>query len=114
MTEHLSEEDVLAAVPGLTFTRLATFVEIGIVKPLRRETDGEPAHVFRRIDIARLHLLCDLADDLELDEEALDLVITLIDQLHAARHDLRAIARALEEEPPDVRARLGVAIRGSR
>lgn len=114
MTHHLTEEEVLAAIPGLTRTRLVTFIETEVVIPLRPVQVGDPAPVFSQVDIARLQLLCDLADDLELDEAALGVVIGLIDQLHAARNDLRAIARAVQAEPPDVRARIGAALVKSR
>jgi len=110
MTDHLTEADVLAAIPGLTRTRLVAFIETEVVIPLRRETGAQKACIFREIDLARLRLLCDLADDLDLDEAALGVIIALIDQLHAARKDLRAIARAMEQEPPDVRARIGAAL----
>ncbi|MCO8146023.1 hypothetical protein NHN26_12405 [Rhodovulum tesquicola] len=112
MTDHLTEDEVLAAIPSLTRTRLVAFVESDLIIPLRRESAGVSIHVFRRIDCARLHLLCDLTEGLELDETALGVVITLIDQLHATRQDLLAIARAVDGEPPDVRARIGSAIVG--
>jgi len=113
MTDHLTEADVLAAIPGLTRTRLVAFIKTEVVIPLRREIGVHTVHVFRQIDLARLQLLCDLADDLELDEAALGVIISLIDQLHAARRDLRAIARAVEQEPPEVRTRIGAALIGS-
>lgn len=112
MTEHLTEEEVLAAIPGLTRTRLFTFIEAEMVLPLQRETQGASAPVFRRVDFARMQLLCDLTDDLDLDEVALGVVITLIDQLHATRQDLLAIARAVDAEPLEVRARIGSAFVG--
>ncbi len=109
MTDRMSEDDVIAAIPGLTHTRLIAFIEAEVVIPIRLET----GHVFRQIDIARLELLCNLADDLDLDESALAVVMSLIDQLHTARQDLHALARALQEEPPEVRARIGAALLGS-
>ena len=114
MSDHLTEDDVIAAIPGLTRTRLVAFIETEVVIPLRRDAGAASALVFRRVDVARLQLLCDLADDLELDEAALGVVVTLIDQLHAARQDLLAIARAVAAEPPEVRARIGSAVLGSR
>lgn len=114
MTDHLTEDDVIAAIPGLTRTRLVALIETEVVIPLCREAGAGPALVFRRVDLARLQLLCDLADDLELDEAALGVVVTLIDQHHAARQDLLAIARAVAAEPPDVRSRIGSALLGSR
>lgn len=110
MTHHLSEEEILDAIPGLTRARLVTFIETEMVMPLRREHQGTPVHLFRQVDCARVQLMCELADDLELDEEAIGVVIALIDQLHAARQDLLAITRAVQVESPDVRARIGAAV----
>jgi chaperone modulatory protein CbpM len=114
MTDHLTEDEVLAAIPGLTRTRLVAFIETDLVIPMRQEHEGAWALLFRRVDCARLQLLCELADDLELDEVALGVVITLIDQLHATRQELLTITRAVEAESPDVRARIGSAILGSQ
>lgn len=114
MTDHLTEDEVLAAIPGLTRTRLVAFIETDLVIPMRQEHEGARDLLFRQVDCARLQLLCELADDLELDEVALGIVITLIDQLHATRQELLAITRAVEAESPDVRARIGSAILGSQ
>jgi chaperone modulatory protein CbpM len=114
MTDHLTEDEVLAAIPALTRTRLVVFIEAGIVIPVRQETEATSAPVFRRIDFARLRMLCDLAEDLDLHDDALGVVVTLIDQLHATRAELLAIARAVEAEPPDIRARIGSAVLRSR
>jgi chaperone modulatory protein CbpM len=110
MTDHLTEEDVLAAIPGLTRTRLVAFIETELVIPLRQENEGVTGHLFREVDVARVQLLCDLSFDLDFDETALGVVLTLIDQLHATRRDLLAITRAVEAEPPEVRARIGSAL----
>lgn len=114
MTTHLTEEEVLAAIPTLTRTRLVAFIQTEMVIPLRRGREGESTHLFRQMDFVRLQLLCDLADDLELDEEALGVVVTLLDQLHAARQDLLEITRAVAAESPEVRARIAAAMMGSK
>lgn len=110
MTEHLTEDEVIAFVPGLTRTRLFAFIETRLVIPLRRETENSVVHSYRQVDCARLQLLLELTDDLDLDENALSLVIALIDQLHAARREILAIARAVEAESHDVRIRIGKSI----
>lgn len=107
MTGHLTENDVIAATAGLTRDRLVAFIAAEVVIPLQTETGP----VFRHIDMARLRLLCELSDDLELDEAALGIVMSLIDQLHDARNSLRAVALALAAEPDDLRARIGAALR---
>ncbi|SMY09113.1 chaperone modulator CbpM [Flavimaricola marinus] len=99
MTDRYSEDQVVTIVTRLTRTELVRFVEGEFVKPKR----GAGGYEFRRIDIARLELLCDLSQDLDLDETAIGIVISLIDQLHAARQDLTAMARAIEILPPELR-----------
>lgn len=102
MTPRFSESHVIASVGRLTRTRLRAFVASGCVTPAEQE--GEP--VFGEADLARLELLCELAEDFELDEDALALVMSLIDQLHGLRRELRGLVRAIEQEPPEVRARI--------
>ena len=114
MTEHLTEDEVIAAVSGVTRPRLVVFIETEVVIPLRRADGAVSVLVFRQIDVARMQVLCNLAEDLELDDSALAVVVALIDKLHAASQDLLAIARAVAAEPPDVRARIGAAIRTPR
>ncbi len=106
MPEAYSEEETIAAVRRLTRTRLSAFVSAEAVRPAR-----EPGGVrYTRVDIARLELLCDLTDGFELEDDALGLVVELIDQLHAARAELAALMRAISEEPPETRRRLAAAL----
>jgi chaperone modulatory protein CbpM len=51
-------------------------------------------YVFQDIDVARVRLIRDLRDDLGVNEDALPIVLLLLDQLY----DLRRHVRAL---PPD-------------
>ncbi len=108
MTEHFTEPQAIAAVPGLSRPRLAVFLAADLILPL--STPSGP--VYRPIDLARLELLCDLADHFDLDGDALGVVIGLIDQLHDARHTLQAMARAMEAEPQDLRQRIGARVVG--
>lgn len=107
MTDLFTEADVVATVTRLTHTQLGHFVQSDLVRPQR----GEGGYVFRRVDIARLELLCDLSQDLDLDETALGIVVSLIDQLHAARQDVAALKRAIGALPPDVQAGIVAAFR---
>lgn len=102
MTERYTEDEIVATVTRLTRSQLVKFIEGDLVRPER----SGGYYVFRRIDIARLELLCDLSLDLDLDDTALGIVISLIDQLHATRRDLAAMARALDAVPADLRGRL--------
>ena len=55
------------------------------------------------IDIARLELACDLHDQYEAEPEAIGLMISLIDQLHGLRAEMRGLVRALDAQPEAVR-----------
>ena len=52
--------------------------------------------IFQEIDVERVRLILDLRDDLAVNEEALPLVLSLLDQLYDARRRLRR----LEEQAP--------------
>ncbi|WP_416882409.1 chaperone modulator CbpM [Marivita sp.] len=98
MTDRYSEDDVVATVTRLTRSQLVSFIECNFVKPEREAG----AYVFGRIDLARLELLCDLSQDLDLDETGLGIVISLIDQLHAARQDLATLAGVIDALPTEL------------
>jgi len=109
MNRQYSETQTVAAVARLTWARLQSFVELDIVSPLH--TDG--GLVYRQIDLVRLELLCELSEDFELGDDALCVIISLIDQLHGARGELRAILTAIGSEPDDVRMRIGTELRNA-
>jgi len=77
-------------------------IRIEVIRP----ADSGGHMVYRRVDIARLELLCDLCDDFDLNDDALGIVMGLVDQLHGTRSDLVALMRALGEESDEVRARV--------
>lgn len=55
------------------------------------------------IDQARLRLLNELADDLGLDDDTVEAVVALIDQVHTLRTELKLVASAIAEQPPQTR-----------
>jgi chaperone modulatory protein CbpM len=112
MSRFYSETEVVARVEGLTVTRLRAFVAADCLAPAER--DGRLA--FAEADLARLRLLAELAADFELDAEAAGVVMSLIDQIHGLRRQLRALGEAVTAEPEDVvrRIRAHIAAHGGR
>ena len=98
----LSEEDVIAAVDRLDRARLTRFIRAEVIRP----ADAGGRMVYRQVDIARIELLCDLSEDFDFGDEALGMVMDLIDQLHGTRSDLRDLMLALAQEPEEVRQRI--------
>ena len=52
---------------------------------------------FEEVDVARARLIVELRRDFALDEEALPLVLSLLDQVYALRRQVRALCDALQE-----------------
>jgi chaperone modulatory protein CbpM len=64
--------------------------------------EGSPGdYRFREIDAARVRLIHELRHELGLDDEALPIVLSLVDQLYAARRQMRTLRQAVEETAPD-------------
>jgi chaperone modulatory protein CbpM len=104
----LSERDVVARVQHLTVTRLRVWVRQGWIRPA-----AAPAEGFSEADIARVALIRDLEDQLGFAEEDVPVLLSLIDQIHGLRSELKGLIEALDELPEDARAtvRLRIATR---
>ncbi len=106
MTELFTDDEVIMIVTRLNRQQLGRYVEADLVRPL----SAEEGIFFRKVDIARLELLCDLAQDLDLDEGAVGIVISLVDQLHGARRELVMLTEVIQTLPTDLQSRIGAAL----
>lgn len=95
----LTEAEIVARVETLTVERLKGWVAVGLVRPASQE--GRP--VFAEIDVARVELLCALEDELEFDAETLPVLLSLVDQVHGLRRELRNLSAAVDAQPQAVR-----------
>lgn len=93
------EYTVVARVQRLNLRELRLWVRQGWLRPAA----GEAGPVFDELDIARIRLLCDLRKEMSLPNDAVPVVLDLIDHLHQTRRELRALTRAIEEQPEDIR-----------
>lgn len=107
MNRHFTFQETVAAVVDLSDDQLTRYVRVGVITPV--QSDQGP--MFRDIDLARLELLVNLVEGYELGDDALGLVMSLVDQLNALRGDMRAMLDAVAQEPPETRARLSATIR---
>ncbi len=97
------ELDAVAALIGdIQSIELTTWIERGWVRPDAADGGWE----FRDIDIARVRLIRALGRDMDVREDAIPLVLSLLDQVYELRGTLRALLSALERQPTDVQAAL--------
>ena len=99
---HYTLTETLSVVEDLDAEQLQRYIRAGVVVPVQSSTGP----LFRELDLARLSLVVDLSEGYHLDEEALALVMSLVDQLHGLRGDMRAILDAVAREPAETRVRL--------
>jgi chaperone modulatory protein CbpM len=86
---------------------LTGWIEQHWVRP-RETAEG---YVFDEVDEARIALISELRRDLMVEDDVLDLVLSLLDQLYATRRMLRTVEETLETLPEPVRAQIKAKLR---
>ncbi|MFP3942530.1 MAG: chaperone modulator CbpM [Alphaproteobacteria bacterium] len=103
----LSEAQVVRTLGTVSRSELRVWVREGWIAP----ASGDGGPLFDETDVARIRLVCQLRDDLELNEESVSVVLSLMDQLYGLRRELKALAQAVDRQPEDVRGRIHSAYR---
>lgn len=98
----IRESELIAICTCLERHVLMTWIDEGLVAPHRDDT----GYLFDRIDQSRVELACDLHYRMGLDHASLPVILSLIDQLHEARHCLRALSRAVADQPDTVQSEI--------
>jgi chaperone modulatory protein CbpM len=102
-------DDLLAALAQLRREDLMAWIAEELVVPA-----GAPdAPAFPREIVVRVRLLCTLRYELEIDPDALPVVVSLLDQLHDTRHRLRALAAAVAARDQAVQDAIIATLRGT-
>jgi chaperone modulatory protein CbpM len=83
---------VTQRVRGVDEATLLVWIAQEWVRPRRQ--GGEP--VFEEIDIARVRLIVELRDELDVGEPAIPVVLSLLDQLHSTRAQMQRVLDALQ------------------
>jgi chaperone modulatory protein CbpM len=84
---------------GLERAELVRWVENRWILPERNGGVWQ----FHEVDIARVELILDLRREFTVDDEALSLVLGLLDQVYSLRRQMRRLCDALEAQPDEIR-----------
>jgi len=104
-------EELLDRIVGLDRRELTRWVENRWVLPERRNQTW----IFREIDVARVELISEIRQEFAINDEALSLVLGLLDQVYDLRRQLGRLCDALAAQPPEVQAAIKRALpNGSR
>ncbi len=108
----ISTETLVATFGDLDRVELTNWVERGWIAPAG---DGDASDwTFAEIDVARIRLVYDLRRSLDVAEQDVPLVLSLLDQVYALRATLRAVKDAVERQPQDLRTAVLDALRLAR
>nr|WP_272213457.1 chaperone modulator CbpM [Marinicella sp. W31]MDC2879413.1 chaperone modulator CbpM [Marinicella sp. W31] len=95
----MTKTQVLERIGRLSAERL----EICITRTWVKPHQGERGPAFDETDLARLQLIVELTEDLEVNDEAVPVVLRLMDELSTLRRRMKALDAALNAEGEDVR-----------
>ncbi len=95
----LSFDELLRLIEGLQRPELERWVADGWVLPVQEQDEVR----FREIDVARVRLIYEIRYDLQLDEGAVPVVLSLLDQMYGLRNELRQLTEAIEAQPEGIR-----------
>ncbi|MFQ6016920.1 MAG: chaperone modulator CbpM [Kiloniellaceae bacterium] len=101
-------EEVVAEVE-VKGAELSAWIEQHWVLPV--EKDGR--YFFDEVDVARVRLIAELRRDMGVNEEAVPVVLRLLDQIYSLRRALSQLNQAIKALPPDARTALEARLRRS-
>lgn len=103
----MNDDDLLALVRGLRRDDLQRWLELGWIRPAR--TESQPR--YQEADVARVQLICELRQDLAVNEEGIAVALSLLDQLYSTRARLHALGEAVMRQPDQVRREIEALVR---
>ena len=95
-------DELMRRFAGLNAAELSRWVENRWVVPETAAEEGGERWVFHEVDVARVELILDIRREFAVDDEALSLVLGLLDQVYSLRRQMRRLCDALECQPPEV------------
>jgi chaperone modulatory protein CbpM len=99
-------DEVLIRYRSLERRELVRWVEERWVLPERRAETW----VFHEVDVARIELIIEIRRDFAVDDEAMPLVLSLLDQVYALRRQMRRLCDAVAAQPEDIQAAIRQAL----
>ncbi|MGH6929299.1 MAG: chaperone modulator CbpM [Dongiaceae bacterium] len=92
---------------GINETDLRLWIEQRWVLPARQED----SFIFDDVDLARARLIRELRVDLMVNEEAIPVVLSLLDQVHALRRALASVNAVIDKASPAVRSEIAALLK---
>jgi chaperone modulatory protein CbpM len=95
----IGTDELIRRFSGLNRLELTRWIENRWLLP----DDADGGWVFHEVDVARVELILDIRREFAVDDEAMPLVLGLLDQVYSLRRQMRRLCDALEAQPPAIR-----------
>lgn len=105
----MKEQDVLAQIEGLTVPRLRICIQEAWVCPARSDN----GQMFDDLDIARLRLISELTQDLDVNDDAVPIILSLVDQLNCLRRQFQALDQAVADQDKAIKDEIAARLRAT-
>ena len=102
-------DEVLVRYRSLERRELIRWVEERWVLPERQAGTW----VFHEVDVARIELIIEIRRDFAVADEAMPLVLSLLDQVYSLRRQMRRLCDAVAAQPEDIQAAIRQALPGA-
>jgi len=96
----ISLEDLLRHHTALDRRELVAWVENRWILPERRDKTW----IFHDVDVARVELILEIRQEFAIEDDALSLVLGLLDQVYDLRRQLGRLCDAVAAQSPEIRA----------
>jgi len=95
-------DDVTDLIGEVSADDLTIWIERGWVLP--EGPSSEP--VFTTTDVARIRLIVECRSELEIDDQAMPVVLSLLDQVYGLRRELVTLTKAINQQPDHTRTEI--------
>ena len=97
----IGRDELIRRFAGLDAAELGRWIENRWVLP---EQHHETGHwQFYEVDVARVELILDIRREFAVDDDAMSLLLGLLDQVYGLRRQMRRLCDAIERQPEDIR-----------
>ena len=97
----IGPDELMRRFAALDRAELMRWVENRWVLPEQQGAQGR--WQFHEVDIARVELILDIRREFAVDDDAMSLLLGLLDQVYSLRRQMRRLCEAIEGQPPEVR-----------
>ncbi len=95
-------DEVIVEVEGVSEADLRVWIAYGWIRPALLDEQ----YSFTEVDVARISLIVDLRQRMGINDEAMPVVLDLMDQIYGLRRELRRVLDVVDQQPEPERSRI--------